>query len=156
MRKFQAERKRLSSEVHLRSAAEKVFPLLCPMREYDWIDGWICELVASESGFAEENCIFKCDLPIWGKETWYILNFETGRGWTAIRTGEHISTRIDLSLNEENGSTIFRAEFLLTATDPEGNVQIGNFPDEFAYQFCSRLGRMLDYYIENGKAMPLE
>lgn len=38
--------------------ASEIFPLLCPTREYDWIEGWECDLLYSESGIAEQDCIF--------------------------------------------------------------------------------------------------
>ena len=37
---------------------DAVFPLLCPVREADWIEGWEPRLVASESGVAERDCVF--------------------------------------------------------------------------------------------------
>lgn len=38
---------------------EEVFPLLCPVRESDWIPGWSAEIVYSSSGIAENNCVFR-------------------------------------------------------------------------------------------------
>src|SRR5688572_11589804 len=35
-----------------------VFPLLCPVREADWIEGWDPVFVASHSGVAELDCVF--------------------------------------------------------------------------------------------------
>lgn len=37
---------------------ERVFPLLCPVREADWIEGWDPVLVLSETGLAEPDCVF--------------------------------------------------------------------------------------------------
>ena len=37
---------------------EKVFPLLCPVREADWVPGWQYRLIYSESGVAEDGCVF--------------------------------------------------------------------------------------------------
>ena len=31
-----------------------IFPLLCPVREYEWIEPWSCDMVFSESGVAEK------------------------------------------------------------------------------------------------------
>jgi hypothetical protein len=42
----------------LRGSAADVFPLLCPVREAEWIDGWEPEVVYSASGRAEEGCVF--------------------------------------------------------------------------------------------------
>jgi hypothetical protein len=36
----------------------KVFPLLCPVREADWIDNWDPLVVFSESGAAEPDWVF--------------------------------------------------------------------------------------------------
>jgi hypothetical protein len=40
---------------------EVVFPLICPVREAEWLDGWAdgFELIYSASGFAEKNCVFR-------------------------------------------------------------------------------------------------
>ena len=40
------------------AAPEAVFPLLCPVREADWIDGWDPALVVSSTGVAELDCVF--------------------------------------------------------------------------------------------------
>jgi hypothetical protein len=40
------------------AAPERVFPLLCPVREADWIPGWRYKLIYSESGVAELGCVF--------------------------------------------------------------------------------------------------
>ena len=35
-----------------------VFPLLCPVREKDWLDGWDYEIVYSSSELIEKDCVF--------------------------------------------------------------------------------------------------
>jgi len=35
-----------------------VFPLLCPVREVEWLDGWAFTMVYSASGLAEEGAVF--------------------------------------------------------------------------------------------------
>lgn len=37
---------------------ERVFPLLCPVREREWLQGWDATMVCSESGVAEPGCVF--------------------------------------------------------------------------------------------------
>ena len=37
---------------------ETVFPLLCPVREADWVPGWQYRLIYSKSGVAEAGCVF--------------------------------------------------------------------------------------------------
>jgi hypothetical protein len=65
-------------EVHARP--EKVFPLLCPVREYEWIEGWNCDMLYSESGVAEDNCVFRTHLPDRGEATWVVSKYDRARG----------------------------------------------------------------------------
>lgn len=37
---------------------DEVFPLLCPVREAEWVNGWHPRLVVSTSGLAERDCVF--------------------------------------------------------------------------------------------------
>src|SRR5271167_3067103 len=37
---------------------EEVFPLLCPVREADWVPQWQYRMIYSESGVAEQGCVF--------------------------------------------------------------------------------------------------
>jgi len=40
------------------SPPDEVFPLLCPVREAEWVNGWHPRLVISTSGVAEPDCVF--------------------------------------------------------------------------------------------------
>ena len=42
----------------INATPEKVFPLLCPVREADWLDGWQYSMIYSESGLVEEGAVF--------------------------------------------------------------------------------------------------
>ena len=49
----------LAHTMRLKGNPEKVFPLLCPVREYEWVEPWRCDLVYTDSGVAELDCIFR-------------------------------------------------------------------------------------------------
>jgi hypothetical protein len=42
----------------LDAGPERVFPLLCPEREKEWLPGWDARMIHSESGFAEPRAVF--------------------------------------------------------------------------------------------------
>lgn len=56
----------------IKGEPQEIFPLLCPNRETEWLDGWKYEMIYSESGFAEENCVFKTTDGI--KDTYWIVS----------------------------------------------------------------------------------
>jgi hypothetical protein len=43
---------------NLNAPPDQVFPLLCPVREAEWVNGWHPRLVISHSGIAETDCVF--------------------------------------------------------------------------------------------------
>src|SRR5947199_10286893 len=60
----------------------RVFPLLCPVRETDWADGWLPDVVISSSGIAERDCIFITpDKP--GKASWHVTRHEP-QNWCVV------------------------------------------------------------------------
>lgn len=63
---------------HIEARAESVFPLLCPVREADWLDGWSDELetVHSKSGLAEAGCVFTTRVPGRPETVWMITRHD--------------------------------------------------------------------------------
>lgn len=43
---------------HLEAPPATVFPLLCPVREAEWVNDWKPKKVLSDSGVAETDCVF--------------------------------------------------------------------------------------------------
>ncbi len=61
----------------LEGSPESIFPLLCPVRESEWIETWQCTMVYSDSGFAEQDCVFRTDFPQDGpRDTWVLSRYE--------------------------------------------------------------------------------
>jgi hypothetical protein len=42
----------------INASPDEVFPLLCPVREAEWLDGWQYTMLFSESGIVEEGAVF--------------------------------------------------------------------------------------------------
>src|SRR5215472_2179246 len=73
-----AVRKSFELSYDVEAEPEAVFPLLCPVREYEWLDGWACEMVYSHSGFAEPGCVFRT---LFGEvpEVWHVNAYDPPR-----------------------------------------------------------------------------
>jgi len=59
-----------------KAAPQDVFPLLCPVRECDWLDGWNYQMIHSESGLIEKDCVFTT--PMHGNEdtVWQVTQYD--------------------------------------------------------------------------------
>ena len=55
---FKAKHITRSYEQTINADPSTVFDLLCPVKEAEWLDGWDYTLLHSESGLAEEGCVF--------------------------------------------------------------------------------------------------
>lgn len=70
---FTAKRIVRSYRQAINAPAEEVFPLICPVREAEWLDGWDYRMVYSESGIAEEGCVFTSHHPGEESDTIWII-----------------------------------------------------------------------------------
>ena len=51
---------------------EVVFPLLCPVRERDWLDGWTYDMIHSNSGLVEMDYVFATPGNEIGRTIWQV------------------------------------------------------------------------------------
>ena len=75
---FQARQFTRSGIIHCKAIVEEVFPLLCPKREEEWIPGWECETIWSNSGYNEEGAIFRTMKPYGTELYWTTLQYDIG------------------------------------------------------------------------------
>lgn len=92
---------------HNIGSATQVFPLLCPVREADWIDGWTYDLIFSVSGLAEKGCVFTTPATGEKKTTWYITKHDAVLfkvAFVRITPGEMV-VAIDIQLTDNGDGT---------------------------------------------------
>ena len=154
---FKATRKQLSCEHLINAKAANVFPLLCPVREFDWIEKWDCELIYSESGFAELGCIFSTFNPDdGGKDIWVISRYETDKRIQFVRVNSIRSITYDLFITEANEQTRILWQQQVTALNEKGNAFLETVNQVAFTNQIMMLQKLLNFYIETGKRMAME
>jgi len=154
--KFQAKKKTLNCDQLLLASTEKVFPLLCPTKEYDWIAPWTCELIYSKSGFAELDCVFTTNFPGDVKETWIVDKYEKNRLIQFVRFSESRIIRYSIELIDNNNETT-NAIWVQTiiSLNNDGNSFIDNLSEVEYKNEIKTLERMLNYYIKTNKRLEI-
>lgn len=137
----------------------RVFPLLCPVREYEWIPPWHCELVYSQSGYAELGCVFSTDFgDQWGPEVWVVSDYLPGEKIAFVRTGTLRTTRYEVLLAAEEGGRatrlIWRQE--MTGLTPEGDRLLDALTGQEFQAMMVELNGMLAYYLATGESAPAD
>jgi hypothetical protein len=61
-------------------APSAVFPLLCPVREVEWLDGWAYRMICSASGMAEAGAVFATSAPGEADTLWVVTCHDAAVG----------------------------------------------------------------------------
>lgn len=152
MAAFTPERLTISTEMRFAHPAEVIWPLLCPVREYDWIAHWQCEILRSESGVNELGCVFRTAFPDDGPEVWLTSRFEPCERLEFVRTGRDRIIRFVIGLAADGGGARLIWTHHVTTLTPEGGRALADKPRAFAKQ-TGLIERMLGHYLDNGRML---
>ena len=129
----------------------EVFPLLCPVREAEWVAGWEPSFVFSESGYAEQDCVFitegggaEAD-SVWVVSEWDPAAFRLVLiKVTPDKTVGRIT--IVLTANAENG-TDAHITYMYTAITDSGVRFVRNYTEDFFVDFMKHWEEALNNYL---------
>jgi hypothetical protein len=71
-----AERFNRVGRFTVKGSRKDLFPLLCPVLEYDWLPDWKCTMRWSESGVAEKDAIFTTREAFHRSAVWTAITYE--------------------------------------------------------------------------------
>jgi hypothetical protein len=134
---------------------DQVFPLLCPTREYDWIDGWSCEIIHSRCGGAEANCVFVTHRGEAREETWIVSRYEPPRAIEFVkmaRAGYLVKYDITLA-PADGGATHAVWSQTLTGLTEAGNRCVRRFDAAAFHVRFDRVERELNHYLSTGRKL---
>lgn len=139
------------------SPPDKVFPLLCPVREKEWVNGWDPKVVVTESGLAEPGCIFVTPgLP--QDAVWIMNRFDPTEHVlqiTKIIPGVVVGT-IDVQLRadgEENSQA--EITYTYTAISDYGDRMLDEFTPEHFRAFMETWENELNHFLTTGTRLDL-
>ena len=151
-----APRRIFHDDIRVQAPVQSVFPLLCPVREYDWIDGWACEMIHSVSGVAEAGCIFRTQFKGEGQMTWVVSAYEPDRhiAFTCF-VHPHLVMRLSIDLEPAApDATLTRWTREFTVVDGGGEAGLAGAADHAAYrQMMARLSAALSHYVSTGTCL---
>ncbi|MGH8196605.1 MAG: hypothetical protein ACRETI_00385 [Steroidobacteraceae bacterium] len=139
---------------HLNAPASRVFPLLCPVREKDWIDGWNPILVLTQSGVAEQDCVFVTDAKV-HDSIWYITRHDPARGFVEMIKITPGVTACKLTIRVRPAKPGSEAEITYSHTSlgPEGDVFLASFTAEYFVQFMREWESRMNHYLKHGEVL---
>lgn len=141
---------------HINGTPQEVFPLMCPVREVDWVNGWLPRLVLSESGLVERDCIFvmpgEPNDSIWVVTDWRPDDFAVD--FVKVTPGLTVG-QIQIRLRAlRDGHTRSDVTYAHTALSPAGEQFVAAFTDEHYDGFMKEWELELNHYLEHGTLRP--
>lgn len=139
------------------SDAKSVFLLLCPTKENDWIEGWeqVHELIYSESGMAEDACVFTTNMPGEGYAVWLTSKYSLEN--THIEFVKHIVEqevvirwRMEVWPLTSNTCTVFII-YNATGLSEKGNNFVQALKKSGFTNLMTRLEELISYYLLTGE-----
>lgn len=141
----------------LEGSPETIFPLLCPARESEWIETWRCTMVYSDSGLAEQDCVFRTDFPQDGpRDTWVLSSYERPKLVEFVRVNGIRAIRYTIILRQKaEGKTEAEWKQVITGLNDVGDRFVEGLSDEEFGRRMERLQQMLNHYLTTGGILRL-
>ena len=136
------------------AAPADVFPLLCPVREADWIDGWDPISVLTDSGLAEPDCVFVTAGDS-DRAVWYITRHEPDNGFLEMikTTPDETACRITIQLRPSDSGSDASITYSHTSLGPKGDAFVESFTEEYYQTFVQAWEERLNHYLIHGNIL---
>lgn len=135
---------------------EKVFTLLCPVREAEWLDGWRYNMIYSKSGLVEGGAVFST--PYEGEEdtVWIVTKHDSKTHVIEFARFTHkyrtCLLKISVKPKDENSSYV-DISYTYTGIAPDGNDFIDNFTEEAFLEAVTFWEKSMNYFLETGERL---
>jgi hypothetical protein len=106
---------------------QAIFPLICPVREGDWLEGWaeICEVVWSASGVAEPGCVFRTTEEGRPATIWIVTDHDPDRGVVTFArvTPDLVASTLHIEVTgAERGTSSVSIRYTVVPTSAAGET----------------------------------
>jgi hypothetical protein len=154
--KFTARRTTRTYRQTINSIPESVFPLLCPVREAEWLDGWQYAMIYSESGLIEEWAVFRTAHEGEEDTVWIVTKHDPRKReieFARFTPGSRTCVlRIAVRAKAKNSSFV-DISYTYTATTPAGNDFIDGLTEEAFVKGVVFWEKSVNYFLETGKKL---
>lgn len=134
----------------------KVFLLLCPVREAEWIPGWKYRLVSSQSGVAELGCVFTTPNEHGSETTWIVTHhnpdaYQIAFAWV---WPEIIATRLEIRLvAKEENTTRSDIRYIYTALTAAGELELAKYDVAWFEKKMKSWEAAINYFLCYGRCI---
>ncbi|MFQ5833876.1 MAG: hypothetical protein ACE5H4_14305 [Candidatus Thorarchaeota archaeon] len=149
--------KRISREYTQMNAGQpdEVFPLLCPVRESEWLPHFKAEVIHSSTGISEDGAIFQTTHGDDAKVTWIITKYNPNSLIEMMYIiPDTMIVRINIQLEKHDSRhTKTTIRYTYTGLTERGNKEVGRFTEERFNHEMEFWEEAINHYLIHGKAI---
>ena len=133
---------------------EKVFQLMCPVREADWVPGWQYRLIYSQSGLAELGCVFVTPNADGSETVWLVTEydptvFRVAFAW--VNPGL-VAAQISIRLEAESSNeTTAHIRYAYTGLSEPGNREVERYDAAWFQHKMQSWEAAINHYLRTGR-----
>jgi hypothetical protein len=142
---------------HNDAPPRQVFPLLCPVREAEWVPDWQYRMIYSKSGVAEEGCVFTTPHESGLDTVWVITECDPAAfriAFVWLRPGL-MTCQIQIALARAGAEkTAAHILYTYTALSPQGNEEIAGCTRQWFENKMESWEQAINHYLRSGRKIP--
>ena len=153
---FTANRITRSYRQTILALPDEIFPLLCPVREAEWLYGWQYEMIFSESGLIEEGAVFSTPHHDIQKSIWIVTRHDPGRYIIEFARFTPDSRTCILKINifkKSNSESYVDISYTYTSVSDQGNEFIKNFTEKSFLEAVTFWEDAMNHYLTTGEIL---
>ena len=160
---FSATRVSTQFTIRIQASPDAVFALACPKEELKWIDQWQYEMIYSDSGKNENNCIFKEKLSglfvlnVPDMDTYWhttLYDRESRRFHALLIYGNAGAGKFECEIADaDNGASKADWRLIFTALNEQGNRLADTDLKARMTGMLQFLGESAKHYLETGNML---
>ena len=137
----------------LAAPPDRVFPLLCPVLEADWLEDWDPLVVFTNSGVAEPDCVFMTKAAP-HPAIWFVTRHEPEPGFVEMLkiSPEITACRLSIQLSAAGDGCEALITYSHTSLGPRGDDFVAGFTEAFYDGFMREWETRMNHYLKTGTA----
>ena len=140
----------------IHAAPDIIFPLLCPERETEWLDGWQYSMIFSETGLVEDGAVFSTTQEGEEDTVWIVTNHDPENLTVTFARFTHNSRtcvlKISILPKDEKNSCV-DIVYTYTGLSASGNDFIDNFTEEAFLEAVTFWEKSMNHYLATGEKL---
>ncbi len=137
------------------AAPDEIFLLLCPVQEKAWLDGWDYEMVYSQSGYAEDGCVFTTHDG--SRETVWVVTHHDPENheirFSRITAGLAATTLVVRVDSVDDGPSKVHIQYTHTSLGDQGDAFLETITDEVFNQIMRFWEASMTHYLATGEKL---